>query len=83
MSAIEVIAIRRLDGTSSVKAFVDLRCGGVTIKGGKIVKQDGQKAWYATPSIKTDHGWQNVVELSPELRTRVTEVVLEAWEKGR
>jgi DNA-binding cell septation regulator SpoVG len=80
MSApIEVLAIRRLDGKSNVKAFVDLRLGGITLKGCKIVQQDGQKAWLAMPAVKSDHGWNNVIELSKPLRERVTEVVLAAW----
>ena len=83
-AAIEVLALRRLDGSSSVKAFVDVRVGAIAIKGGKIVQQDGQRAWFATPSIKTNHGWQNVVEItSRDLRDRITAVVLEAWEQGR
>jgi DNA-binding cell septation regulator SpoVG len=78
-AAIEVLAIRKLDGKSTVKAFVDLRLGGVTIKGAKIVQQDGQRAWLAMPSVKTERAWQNVVELSKDLRERATEVVLAAW----
>jgi DNA-binding cell septation regulator SpoVG len=82
MSApIAVLAIRRLDSkSSSVKAFCDLQLGGVTIKSAKIIQQDGQRAWVAMPSVKTDHGWQNVVEVtSKDLRQRITEVVLAAW----
>jgi len=79
-AAIEVLAIRKLDAKSAVKAFCDLQIGGITLKGCKIVQQDGQKAWVAMPSIKTDHGWQNLVELTKELRAKVTDVVLEAWE---
>ena len=46
MSApIEVLAIRRLDGKSAVKAFVDLRIGGLVLKGGKIVRQTVVQAW--------------------------------------
>jgi DNA-binding cell septation regulator SpoVG len=77
---IEVLAIRKLDGSTTVKAFVDLRLGGVTLKGCKIVQQEGQKAWLAMPSIKTERAWQNVVELSKELRERATEVALAAWQ---
>jgi DNA-binding cell septation regulator SpoVG len=80
MSApIEVLAIRRLDGSSTVKAFVDFRLGGVTIKGAKIVQQTGQKAWVAMPAVKSGRGRNNVIELSKPLRERVTEVVLVAW----
>jgi DNA-binding cell septation regulator SpoVG len=83
MSApIEVLAIRKLDGTTTVKAFVDVRVGALVLKGGKVVCQPGQRAWYATPGVKTDHGWQQVVEItSKELRQRITDAVLEAWER--
>jgi DNA-binding cell septation regulator SpoVG len=82
-ASIEVLAIRRLDGKSTVKAFVDLRIGGITLKGCKIVQQPDQKAWLATPSIKLERGWTNVVELSKPLRERVTEVVLAAWQEAQ
>jgi DNA-binding cell septation regulator SpoVG len=82
-AAIEVLAIRKLDGKSAVKAFVDVRVGALVSKGGKIVGQEGQRAWYATPSIKTDHGWLQVVEIaSKDLRQRITDAVLEAWGRG-
>lgn len=84
MSApIQVLAIRKLDGKSAVRAFVDLKLGGITIRGAKIVKQDGQRPWVAMPAIQTKRAWLNVVELSPELRQRVTAVALEAWERGQ
>ena len=80
-AAIEVLAIRKLDGKSSVKAFVDVRVGGLILKGGKIVCQEGQRSWYATPSVKTDPGWQQIVEIvSKALRERITDAVLEAWD---
>jgi hypothetical protein len=81
MSApISVEALRPVADKGSVKAFVDLRIGGITIKGTKIIRQDGQRPWLGMPGIKLDHGWQNIVELSKPLREAVTEVVLAAWE---
>jgi DNA-binding cell septation regulator SpoVG len=80
-AAIEVLAIRQLDGKSAVKAFVDLRCGGITLRGCKIIQQPDQKAWLAMPSVKTEHGWQNVVEVTKPLRERMTETVLAVWEQ--
>ena len=65
---------------STVKAFVDIQISGVNLKGCKIVHQDGQKPWLATPSVKSEHGWQNVVELSKPLRDAATALVLAAWE---
>jgi DNA-binding cell septation regulator SpoVG len=81
MSAlIEVLAIRPLDGKTSVKAFVDVRLGGVTIRGAKIVQQEAQRPWIAMPAIKCERTWSNVVELSRALRERVTDAVLQAWQ---
>jgi hypothetical protein len=62
-----VLALRRLDGSSTVKAFVKVKVGGITIKGCKVVEQPGQKAWLAMPSTKTAHGGQTVVEGDPAL----------------
>lgn len=81
-AAIAVTAIRHLDGKSSVKAFVDLQLGGVTLKGCKVVMQEGQRAWLAMPATRTNHGWLNVVELTKELRDRVTPIALDAWQKS-
>jgi DNA-binding cell septation regulator SpoVG len=78
-ASIAVLAIRRLHGTGTVKAFCDLQLGGVKIMGAKIVQQDGKRAWIAMPAVKGSHGWTNTVELSQPLRQRVTEVVLAAW----
>jgi DNA-binding cell septation regulator SpoVG len=79
-AAIEVLAIRALDGKSNVKAFVDIKLGAITNRGCKIVQQPDRKAWLAMPSIKTDRAWNNVVEIvSKDLKARITEVVLQAW----
>jgi DNA-binding cell septation regulator SpoVG len=83
MSAIQVLAIRELTGRSgTVKAFVDIQVGGVTIRGAKIVQQPDQRAWLAMPSIKSDRGcWNNVLELSKPLRDAMTQAVLGVWEQ--
>jgi DNA-binding cell septation regulator SpoVG len=80
---IEILAIRRLDGESTVKAFIDIRLGGVVIKGAKVVKQDDRAAWLAMPAVKLTHGWANTVELSKPLREKATEIALAAWESGQ
>jgi DNA-binding cell septation regulator SpoVG len=79
-TGIEVLAIRATDGHTSIKAFADIRVGGVTILGCKIVQQEGQRAWLAMPSSKSERGWNDVIRLSSELRERVQAVALEAWE---
>jgi DNA-binding cell septation regulator SpoVG len=82
-AAVTVLAIRHLDGKSSVKAFIDLQVGGLVLKGCKVVQQDGQKAWLAMPATKLTHGWANVVEITSRLlRDRLTEVAIEAWERS-
>jgi DNA-binding cell septation regulator SpoVG len=80
-ASIEVQSIRALDGSSTVKAFIDIRVGGVLIRGAKIIQQPGQAAWCGMPGVKTEHGgWVDVVALSPSLRERVNEVAVAAWQ---
>ena len=51
---IEALAIRHLvDGKGAVRAFIDIRIGGITLKGCKIVEQAGRRAWLAPPATKT------------------------------
>ena len=69
--------LHRLDGAGSVKAFVDIRVGGITIKGAKIIQQPDRRAWLGMPAVKTERAWHNVVEItSAKLRQAITEVVL-------
>ena len=88
VQAIEVLSIRRLDGSGNVKAFASIRIGEITIHGAKIVQQDGQKEWLAPPDKPWtgrdgEQKWSPVVELTKPLRLRVEAVVLDAWERGR
>jgi hypothetical protein len=79
---IEIISIKPVAGASSVKAFVSVRIGEVTIHGAKIVQQVGQHAWVSMP----DRAWvgddgqtryKRLVELDRPLAQRVTAAVLE------
>jgi DNA-binding cell septation regulator SpoVG len=83
---VRVLAIRphRSTKPTSVRAFVDVRIGDLLrIKGISIIVRDGEPPWLGMPSSKTNHGWLNVIELGPDLRRRMTEVVLEVWQGGR
>jgi DNA-binding cell septation regulator SpoVG len=82
---IQVLAVRPLDGTSSVRAFVDLQVGGFKILSAKIVKQDNAKAWLAMPSMKGNgagrRAWITPVEIvSKSLRDRLTQAAVAAWQ---
>jgi DNA-binding cell septation regulator SpoVG len=77
-----VLAIRPVTSTGTIRAYIDLQLGGITIMGARIVRQGEQRPWLGMPGIKTNHGWQNVVELSKPLREKVTEIVLAAWQGG-
>ena len=80
MSAISVLAIRKLDGNSAVKAFVDIRLGGVTLRGCKIVQQTGARPWLAH-AFGQDRPWLAERRRSQQaLRERLTAVVLDVWE---
>lgn len=86
MSApIAVLDIRPMQGAGNIRACLSIRIGAVTIHGCKIVQQPGQRAWLAMP----ERQWQDAggkkhysptVELSSDLKKRVNEIVLAAWE---
>jgi DNA-binding cell septation regulator SpoVG len=79
---IEVLRIHPLTGGGNVKAFIDLRLGGLTILGAKIVQQEGQRAWVGMPSQKSPDGkWRPIIVVdSKPLRERISETVLAAWQ---
>jgi len=70
---IEVLAIKPVQGHGNLHAFFDLRLGGITIRGCRVVKQPGQRAYAQGPfdEVKrfawvsfdeaTRHAIQNVV----------------------
>lgn len=69
----------------SIRAYVTIRLGGVTIKDAKVIQQDGQKAWVRMPEREWtgDDGkkkYSQVVELSASLLERVTTAILAALE---
>ena len=83
---IEILEIRPSTNAGTVRAYVTVRLGGVTIHGCKLVQQAGQAAWLAMPDRSyTDAGgkqkWAAVVELSPELRRRVSDATIAEWER--
>jgi hypothetical protein len=82
---IEVLDVHRVENAGSVRAFISLRIGGITIHGCKIVQQPDQKPWLAMPDwqwTETDGKtrYSAVVELTPSLKQRVSNAVLAGWE---
>jgi DNA-binding cell septation regulator SpoVG len=85
-SAISVESLR-LSDHATIKAFVDVRMGGVVAKGFKIIQAPGQRAWVALPSRQYDAGdgkprYEITVELSDSLKARVSAAVLAAWREA-
>lgn len=88
MSDIELLDLRPVTSGGNVRAFVSIRLGGVTIHTCKIVQQPGQTAWLAMPdrpytdaSGKQKQNWTAIVELSPELKRRVSDSIIAEWER--
>ena len=48
---VQVIEIRRLDGSGNLKAFAKVKLGSVIIHGCRAIQQPGRKAWLAQPQI--------------------------------
>ena len=83
---IELVAVRPSTNAGNVRAFVSIRLGGVTIHGAKIVRQAGQAAWLAMPDRPYDDAagkkrCSAVVELSPDLKRKVSDFVTAEWER--
>lgn len=84
MSSVELLEIRPVTNAGNVRAFVTVRLGGVTIHGCKVVQQPGQAAWLAMPDrsyadASGKQKWSAVVELSPDLKRKVSDFVMAEW----
>lgn len=71
---------------SSLRAFVDIQLGGVTINDCRIIQQDGQKAWLSMPQkeVPQPDGKKNyypLVKLSERLEKIVNEIVIFKWQE--
>jgi hypothetical protein len=82
---IKVLAVRSLDGSSPLKAFVDLQVNGWTINDFRIVKQNGQRAWVSPPQASWRDGdgqthYRSILSVPGELKQRIEVAVLSAWE---
>jgi DNA-binding cell septation regulator SpoVG len=84
---IEVVSIRPIAGGGTVKAFVVVRIGAITVRECKIVQQAGQSCWVAMPDRPWTGGdgkvrYTRLVELEKDLHEQVTATVLGAWERA-
>ena len=67
---------RRGGNSGNVRTYVTVRIGGITIHGAKIVQQPGQRPWVAIRKVR----YTPIVEVTDNLKKRVSEAVLSAWE---
>lgn len=77
---VQVNRIHRLDGDSSLKAFVDISVGNFTIKGLRII--EGKNGLFlGMPRTQGKDGkWYNTIMLdSRESHQELTDLVLEAY----
>lgn len=86
MATIEVLKIKPI-AKGSLRAFVSVKLGGVTVHDCRIVQQDGQNAWVSMPTREYQgqdgkKKYAPIVELSDTLKAEVNRVVLLAWEKN-
>ena len=83
---IEILNIRPLQGSGTVKGFVDFRVNEkLTVYGAKVIKQDGQQAWVAMPDRSYEVDGQKkyipVVRIDdPALKEKVQLAILAAFE---
>ena len=83
---IEILSIRPLMESGTVRAFVDFRIEGkLTIKGAKVIQQAGQQAWVAMPDRQYEQDgetrWAPIVKIEDAgLREKIQVAILAAWE---
>ena len=81
-NTIQVSRIRKIDGDSKLRAFVDISLGGVVISGLKIV--DGSNGLFVgMPRHQGKDGkWYNTVyPASKEMQQQINDLVLAAYQE--
>jgi stage V sporulation protein G len=75
--------MKRIEGPSSIRAFVDVSFGGVFVVKGLRVVEGKNGIFVAMPGTKSnkDGKWyDNAYPLTKEFRDMLTELVMEAYE---
>ena len=78
--AIEVSEVRAVS-VGNLRGFATVRIGCVMIKGWRIVKEDGKKAWVSPPQERGNDGryYATVKIDNPAVLDAIRSAVLEAW----
>ena len=80
---VRVLKIRKVQ-KGALQAFVDIELEQVEIRGFRVVQQPDQRPWVSVPQneyIKDgEKRYSNVVVLPDELKRRVQDTILSAWE---
>jgi DNA-binding cell septation regulator SpoVG len=82
-----VLEVRRVNGSSSLKAFAKVRLGCITIHSCRIIQQADGDPWVALPQLPARRkfdgsgaGWAPVVEITnPAVLAALRDAVLAAW----
>ncbi len=81
---IRVLKIKKIE-KGALQAFVDVQIGQVQIKGFRVVKQPDQSAWVSVPQTEQvksgEKRYFNLIELPNDLKRKVQDAVLAAWEE--
>lgn len=79
---ITVLQVRRME-MGNLRALIDVRVGPFTIKGVRVVQQDGQAAWVTLPQQQDKNGnWWPIIKCDDkELENSIKDLSLDAWKK--
>lgn len=86
---LEVLSITPVEGRGSLRAFVNLRLGDLILNDCRVIQEPGKHAWFSLPvlSYKTQYGttqYRTFIQIVDEnLKNRISEAVLSAWENKR
>ena len=79
-NAISVSRIYKIDGDSKLKAFIDVSCSGIVVKGFSVV--NGSKGLFVSmPRHQGKDGkwYDTVYPATKELKQQLSELILEAY----
>lgn len=83
LQQIEVVCIRKLEGTGNLKAFVDIRVGGVLVIT-QCAVMDGKRGLFVTMprQLARDGRWRDVVIVADDdMRALYQGEILKAYEE--
>ena len=85
---IEILALRVVESSKSLKAFADMRLGNIVVRDFRVVQEDGKRPYIKAPfsTYKDKEGrikFRPIVILPDEVRGEVDLAILSAYQREK